>query len=202
MIIRKLYKFENAHVVRNCSTDRCKYSIHGHSYKVEVMLDSKYLDNGQMVYDFGLMKGNIKDIIDSFDHATVFWDQDNGDYIDSIKKHSARWISIPVNPSAEQLSRVLFLLVDKILEKTKMANGEGEVTLKSIRVHETDTGYAECGVRDVYDYIDTMGHIDIDMIEFSEDVMNDWTDRELFNNIKLDSIESEFFNKAVEQQVT
>ncbi|MBP8064536.1 MAG: 6-carboxytetrahydropterin synthase QueD, partial [Acinetobacter sp.] len=31
MIIRKLFKFENAHVVRNCTSDRCKRSIHGHS---------------------------------------------------------------------------------------------------------------------------------------------------------------------------
>ena len=36
MLIRKLFKFENAHIVRGCSTERCKYSIHGHSYKVTV----------------------------------------------------------------------------------------------------------------------------------------------------------------------
>ncbi|HCN16273.1 MAG TPA: 6-carboxytetrahydropterin synthase QueD, partial [Moraxellaceae bacterium] len=34
MRIRKLFKFENAHIVRNCSSDRCKYSIHGHSYQI------------------------------------------------------------------------------------------------------------------------------------------------------------------------
>ena len=35
MIIRKLFKFENAHIVRGCSTQRCRASLHGHSYKVE-----------------------------------------------------------------------------------------------------------------------------------------------------------------------
>ena len=54
MIIRKLFEFENAHIVRFCSSKRCKSSIHGHSYKVEVLLESKYLDNAGMVYDFGL----------------------------------------------------------------------------------------------------------------------------------------------------
>ncbi len=62
MLIRKLFKFENAHIVRNCSSDRCKRSIHGHSYKVEVLLQANRLDHGQMVYDFGLMKGIIKDL--------------------------------------------------------------------------------------------------------------------------------------------
>ena len=73
MLIRKLFKFEGAHIVRNCSSDRCKRSIHGHSYTVEVFLTAKGLDNGQMIMDFGLMKGTIKDLIDSFDHAYSFW---------------------------------------------------------------------------------------------------------------------------------
>ena len=27
------------------------------------------LDNGQMVYDFGLMKQNMKDLVECFDHT-------------------------------------------------------------------------------------------------------------------------------------
>ena len=73
MLIRKLFKFENAHIVRNCTSDRCKRSIHGHSYKVELLLKASKLDHGQMVYDFGLLKGVIKDFFDSFDHAICFW---------------------------------------------------------------------------------------------------------------------------------
>ncbi|HIC43651.1 MAG TPA: 6-carboxytetrahydropterin synthase QueD, partial [Sulfurimonas sp.] len=55
MLIRKLFKFENAHIVRGCSTQKCRSSIHGHSYEIEVLFESNFLDNGQMVYDFGLM---------------------------------------------------------------------------------------------------------------------------------------------------
>jgi 6-pyruvoyltetrahydropterin/6-carboxytetrahydropterin synthase len=47
MIIRKQFKFEGAHIVRNCTTRRCKKSIHGHSYVVEVFFTSNKL------YDFG-----------------------------------------------------------------------------------------------------------------------------------------------------
>lgn len=60
MLIRKLFKFENAHIVRNCTSDRCKRSIHGHSYKVELLLKANRLDHGQMVYDFGLLKGSLR----------------------------------------------------------------------------------------------------------------------------------------------
>ncbi len=140
MIIRKLFKFENAHIVRNCSSERCKFSLHGHSYKIEVCFTADALDNGQMILDFGLMKTNIKEIIDSFDHATTIWDQDSGEYIDDMKKHSLRWVQLPVSPSAEQFSRVIFKMVEMVLEKTKMLNGEVGVKVDSVIVHETDTG--------------------------------------------------------------
>ena len=61
MLIRKLFKFENAYMLMELYTsDRCKRSIHGHSYKVELLLKASRLDHGQMVYDFGLLKGVIK----------------------------------------------------------------------------------------------------------------------------------------------
>ena len=144
MIIRKLFKFENAHIVRNCTSRRCSHSIHGHSYKVEIKLESNFLDNGGMVYDFGLMKLYMKDIIDSFDHAVTLWDKDDPEYIKLAEKFSERFVVLPVNPSAEQLGRVFFLIIDKILNLTEYNNGEKEVKLHSVIVHETDTGYAEC----------------------------------------------------------
>ena len=103
MIIRKLFEFENAHIVRFCSSSRCKSSIHGHSYKVEVLLESKYLDNAGMVYDFGLLKTHMRQIIDSFDHAITLFNQDDESYLNEMKKYSQRWISLPVNVSAENL---------------------------------------------------------------------------------------------------
>ncbi len=174
MIIRKLFKFENAHIVRNCTSNRCRNSIHGHSYKVEILFESSYLDHGQMVYDFGLMKGTIKDIVDSFDHSTTFWKSDDIEYINAVKKFSQRWVALPVNPSAEQYSRVIFLMVDRILRQTKMVNGEREIKLHSVIVHETDTGYAQGFREDAYS--ENMGKIDLKEIEFSDQVKKEWKD--------------------------
>jgi len=178
MIIRKLFKFENAHIVRDCSTRRCSENIHGHSYKVEVLLESNYLDHGQMVYDFGLMKLYIKELIDSFDHGITLWSGDDPTYLEAMKTHSSRWIELPVSPSAEQFARVIYLMVEKVLSATQMQNGEREVKLHSIIVHETETGYAQAFQEDAHSTL--MGEIDLNRIIFSEQVKSEWNDNKLW----------------------
>jgi 6-pyruvoyltetrahydropterin/6-carboxytetrahydropterin synthase len=196
MLIRKLFRFENAHIVRNCSSDRCSRSIHGHSYQVEILLEAHALDNGQMIYDFGLLKGHVKDLIDSFDHAVAFWDKDNAEYIAFCKQFSARWISLPVSPSAEQFSRLIFVLVDAVLKQTVMQNGEADVNLHSIIVHETITGYAQCFRHDVEN--PRMGLIRLNEIVFSEQVCKEWSDSQLFEKLKSGEV---FVNPIVQAQV-
>ncbi len=181
MLIRKKFAFENAHIVRNCSSDRCRRSIHGHSYKVEVLLEAHAFDNGQMVYDFGLMKGTIRDIVDAFDHAIAFWDKDDPQYIDNCKQFSARWIAIPVSPSAEQFSRLFFVMIDAILKNTVMQNGEPDIELHSIIVHETETGYAQCFRGDAYN--PRMGLIALEAIVFSEQVQQEWKDPAMYRQL-------------------
>ena len=182
MIIRKMFKFENAHIVRGCSTVKCRSSIHGHSYKVELLFESNFLDNGQMIYDFGLMKQNMKALVESFDHAIALWDADDKEYLADMKKHSDRWVQLPVSPSAEQFSRVIFLLIDKLLQLTCSVNGEKEVKLNSVIVHETATGYAQCFSEDAYSQ--NMGAINLEKIIFSDEVKNDFIDSELFDKMK------------------
>ena len=181
MIIRKQFKFENAHIVRGCSTQRCRASLHGHSYKVELLFESNYLDNGQMVYDFGLMKQHMKELVDSFDHAITLWDEDDAHYLADMKKHSDRWVQLPVSPSAEQFTRVIFVMIDRLLKLTNTVNGEREVQLHSVIVHETDTGYAQGFESDAYSTL--MGKIDLEKIRFSEGVMAEWSDPRLWEKI-------------------
>lgn len=182
MIIRKLFKFENAHVVRNCSTRRCSLSLHGHSYRVELLLTAARLDNAGMILDFGLLKGAIKELIDSWDHAACFWDRDDPEYIAAIKRHSERWVSMPVNPSAEQFSRVFFVMIDAVLAATEFGNGEDGVCLDSVIVHETDTGYAQCWRRDALDPA-MGGAITLNEIVFSDAIREEWSDPRMWGNI-------------------
>jgi len=181
LIIRKLFKFENAHIVRGCSTRKCSENIHGHSYKVEVLLESNYLDHGQMVYDFGLTKRYIKELIDAFDHSITLWSEDNPSYIKDMKKHSSRWVELPVSPSAEQFSRVIYLMVERVLACTGMVNGEKNVTLSSIIVHETETGYAQGFKEDAHSEL--MGIINLEDVVFSDEIKHEWTNFNLWKEL-------------------
>ncbi len=181
MIIRKLFKFENAHIVRGCTSRRCSESIHGHSYKVELLFTSDRLDRGQMIYDFGLTKLAIKELIDSFDHAITLWSGDDPAYLEDMKRWSRRWVELPVSPSAEQYARVIFLMVELVLQNTVMVNNEGNVTIESVIVHETDTGYAKATKEDAHSPL--MGPIDLSLIRFSDGVCQEWSDPNLWQKL-------------------
>lgn len=149
MIIRKKYRVEMGHIVRNCSSKRCAHSMHGHSAVIEVLLEGSKLDNAGMLYDFGLMKGSVKQFIDMFDHCYVFWDKDDPEYIESIKKFCDRWISLPFNPTAEMLSIMFMNAINQIIRYTTKYNGEaGDLVCTGVIYHETESGYAQCCRKD------------------------------------------------------
>ena len=75
--IRKEFKFECSHIVRNAYSQRCRSSWHGHSYIVEVFLKgAKTNKDDGMLVDFGILKDYFTPIIDSWDHAAVVWEND------------------------------------------------------------------------------------------------------------------------------
>lgn len=143
MIIRKLFRFEASHIVRGCSTDRCKKNVHGHSFIVEVFLHSDTLDQAGMVLDFGLLKKEVRAFLDCFDHCHLLWRGETSELNDTIKSINERWIEFPFNPTSETLALYMHSVIDKILANKEFKNGEGNVRVKSVRLHETNTGYAE-----------------------------------------------------------
>ena len=142
MMIRKLFRFEAAHVARECSSRRCRENIHGHSYIVEVFITCSTLDRGYMVMDFILLE-EVKALVDRFDHAYSLWRGEDEEFKRFVYRYNRRVVEMPVSPSAEVYSLVLFFLVEGILRDTVFKNGEGDVQLHSVRVHEPASGYAE-----------------------------------------------------------
>jgi 6-pyruvoyltetrahydropterin/6-carboxytetrahydropterin synthase len=181
MIIRKLYRFEAAHIVRNCSSDRCKYSIHGHSFRCELQLSADRLDRGQMVYDFGLLKNHVKEFLDAFDHSTLFWEHEPAAYARAMKSHSRRWISLPVSPTAEQLSRVIFVAARALLVNTQRSNGDEAADVHSVILHETETGSAQCFREDADN--EAMGKVDLGRVVFSPQVKAEWSDPRMWDKL-------------------
>lgn len=198
MIIRKLFKFEGAHIVRDCSSDRCKKSIHGHSYIVEVMFTSNGLDNGQMVVDFGLLKGTIKDVIDSFDHAYSLWVAEKKDFSDFICSHSDRYVVMPVSPTAEMYAVMFYATIHAIIQKTVFNNGEQQVFLSSVRVHETDTGWAEAFLADYLNY--WVPRYSLEDIQFSNGIKKEWKDPLMWNKLLDTENQKAFINPVIERQ--
>lgn len=179
MIIRKLFKFEGAHIVRNCYSEKCKYNLHGHSFKVEVFLEGKKLDRAGMLCDFSILKGQVKDFIESFDHCYFFWNKESEGFKSFIKGNFERWISLPFSPSAENLSILFYWAITRILFQTKFCNGEGPILVRAVRVHETDTGYAEAR-RDDLLLLDSFSS---NYFEFSDELRNNWKELNLLTKI-------------------
>jgi 6-pyruvoyltetrahydropterin/6-carboxytetrahydropterin synthase len=168
MIIRKTFHFEGAHIVRNCSSVRCRENIHGHSYEVEVFLKSDKLDKGYMVMDFILLD-KVSEFIHCFDHSYSLWDKEKTDIKEAVYKINYRIAEIPVSPSAEGYALMFFYVIDKIIKNTSFRNDEGNVQLHSVRVHETKSGYAEAFRED-----HNLVNFTLDDILFSEGIKKEW----------------------------
>ena len=196
MVIRKLFRVESSHIVRNCTSKRCSHSIHGHSAVIEIFLESHTLDNAQMVYDFGLMKGTIKQFIDSMDHCYLLCSNDRPDFKQFIKANCDRWIELPFNPSAEMLSMYILKNVQYILDHTQKSNGEDNgIKVTAVRYHETTTGSALADQQDLVQlYLPiTEGK----KVSYSQGVVEDWSD-DLKDIMLNDSV---VVNPVVKQQI-
>lgn len=127
--VRKLFKFEGAHALSSSYSEECQ-NVHGHSYKLEVIISSKKVNPDGMVIDFKELKESIKPIIDIFDHKLVYNLEHAVDY-----DHVPGEIGVPFNPTAENMCKFFYKEIYKII---------WDVCDKLvIRLHETDTGYAE-----------------------------------------------------------
>lgn len=181
MIIRKKFRFEGAHIVRNCTSRRCRENIHGHSYEVEVFLKSNQLDSGYMVMDFVLLQ-NVGEFIHSFDHSYTLWDKESEQVKEAIYSINARVAEIPVSPSAEGYALLFFFVIGKIIPRIRLVNGEGAISLHAVRVHETQTGYAEASAEDL-----SLVHFTLNDIKFNPGIQSEWKDKswwKLINEIK------------------
>ena len=172
MIIRKKFRFEGAHIVRNCTSQRCRENIHGHSYEVEVFLKPDLSPDNITVIDTVLLN-NIKEFIHSFDHAFTLWNKESDEVRDGIYKINTRVAEIPVSPSAEGYALLFSFVIYQMISAAKLADEGGEVTLQAVGVHETKSGYAESSIEDL-----NLVRFAIEDVKFNEGIMREWKDKE------------------------
>lgn len=136
MLIRKKFRFEAAHRLLSSYSQRCR-GIHGHSYVVEVFIDGKVNLNDGMVVDFGLVKEEFGKFVDRFDHSLVLAASDPVAYDEkALTIMNPRFIIVPYEPTAELMAEHFYWAGQQ-----KPHTGWSIVR---VRVHETETGWAEC----------------------------------------------------------
>lgn len=137
MKIQKKFTTETAHIVREASSIRCKNNIHGHSYSWVVTLQGD-LDSAGMVIDFKDLKP-IKDFIDLFDHATVFWSKEpDAEILTFFQAKFSRVLIMKQNPTAENMARLVFKFATDWLKANHPT-----IIITQVDVWETATG---CGI--------------------------------------------------------
>lgn len=127
--------------------------------------------------DFVLL-GSVAEFIHSFDHSYTLWDKENDEVKEAIYRINTRVAEIPVSPSAEGYALMFYFVINRIISKTKLVNGEGNVKLHAVRVHETQSGYAEASQEDL-DLVQ-FGFSDI---KFNDGIQKEWKDNSWWNQI-------------------
>ena len=132
MKITKQFKMEVAHRLVSSYSKRCQ-SVHGHSYLMEVTLESEQLNGDGMVMDFGEVKDKMNHFFDAFDHSYIIYKNDITlplfKQIEGLIHN--RMMVVDYNPTAENMAYHIF-----------RAMVENNLPVSSVRVQETLTGWA------------------------------------------------------------
>lgn len=138
--ITKQFSFETGHALYGYD-GKCK-NVHGHSYKLSVTVIGTPItqrDNVKfgMVIDFGDLKKIVKEeIVDVFDHATVFNETTpHIELANELKSRGHDVILVNYQPTSENM------VIDFA---TKIKNRlPDSISLFSLRLQETETSFAE-----------------------------------------------------------
>ena len=138
--ITKQFSFETGHALYGYD-GKCK-NVHGHSYKLSVtVIGQPISDNSNvkfgMVIDFSDLKKIVKEeIVDNFDHATVF--NKNTPHVELAAELESRGhhvILVDYQPTSENM-------VTDFAKKIKNRL-PADIKLHSLKLQETDTSFAE-----------------------------------------------------------
>ncbi|MFT4832729.1 MAG: 6-pyruvoyltetrahydropterin/6-carboxytetrahydropterin synthase [Psychroserpens sp.] len=138
--ITKQFSFETGHALFGYD-GKCR-NVHGHSYKLSVTVigkpitDTSHVKLG-MVIDFSDLKKIVKEeIVDQFDHATVF--NKNTPHIELAKELMARDHNVILAEYQPTSENMVLDFADKI--KIRLPKN---IQLHSLKLQETDSSFAE-----------------------------------------------------------
>ena len=138
--ITKQFSFETGHALYGYD-GKCK-NVHGHSYKLSVtVIGSPITDRSNvkfgMVIDFSDLKKIVKEeIVDQFDHATVFNETTpHIELVNELKNRGHHVILVDYQPTSENM------VID--FAARIVARLPSGIKLFSLKLQETDSSFAE-----------------------------------------------------------
>lgn len=144
--ICKSIEIESGHMLSK-HPDKCRFP-HGHTRKVEFVLEAGELDANEMVCDFKIIKDAVGNWLDRFDHSLCMNTSDVA-YWQFKERYGDRVIGFEnADPTTELLAKTIFdhttkALADYVAESaTRYPLAKG-VRLVRVRVWETSSAWAE-----------------------------------------------------------
>ncbi len=144
--ICRIFEIENGHMLSK-HPDKCRFP-HGHSRRVECVLEAEGLDGREMVCDFKLIKQIIGEHIARYDHSLCMNTEDPS-YPDFRERFGERVIGFEgEDPTTEVMAREIFDTLARKLGESGRGNEDypfrpGEVRVVRVRVWETSSSWAE-----------------------------------------------------------
>lgn len=144
--ICKTLEVENAHMLSK-HPDNCKFP-HGHTRRIEFVLESDSLDDNDMVCDFKIIKETVLDYIERLDHAMCM-NTDDPNFDEFKQKFGDRILPYEQkDPTTEVVAKDIFdTCTRKLSEYRKKSDVRyplsDNVRLVRIRVWETSSSWAE-----------------------------------------------------------
>lgn len=112
--------FDSAHFLKNypgaCS------NVHGHTWKVDILISCKELDKIGMSIDFKILKKILKNILSKYDHHLI----------NDIEPFNN------INPTAENLSREIYIQL-----KSQIKKEYPNTKLESVTIWESPKAFAK-----------------------------------------------------------
>ncbi len=112
------HTFAAGHALRNYR-GKCE-NVHGHNYRVQVLVRGEKLDEVGMLADFTVLKKLLREVSEPLDHV----------FVNDIEPF------ITVNPTAENMAKYV---CEKMQEGLKLDNG---AKVAEVKLWETDIQYA------------------------------------------------------------
>lgn len=136
--VKTKVSFEAAHRLYDVDTysSECRDNLHGHSYKVEVVIGVNNLNSAGMVIDFKLLKKIIKDLIeDKYDHSCILRESDP--IAGVIKENCKKFILVEDSPTAEWMAKEFYDMIEDEIHVYAF-----DVRVISVAVQETENNIA------------------------------------------------------------